>query len=123
MTSNNQDWNYVVWKKKIDPKLLPKTKTLSDKQKNLNTINNTVTKILTYDDQLQEYDNIKPVLVSKDFGVLMQKHRLLLNMKQIDLANKLSIPVSIINSYENGTGIRNGTYISKIKKILNILNN
>ena len=122
MTSNNQDWNYVVFKKKIDPKLLPKTKVLSDKQKNINTINNTVTKILDYDDNLPEYDNIKPVLVSKDFGALMQKHRLLLNMKQIDLANKLSIPVSIINSYENGTGVRNGTYISKIKKNLNISN-
>ena len=120
MSINNQDWNHVVWKKKPDPKLQPKTQVLSDKQKNIHTIKNTVTQITTYDDNLQESDNIKPVIISKEFAAQIQQHRVLLKMSQSELANKLSIPVAIINSYENGTGIRNGTYISKIKKILKI---
>ena len=120
MKSNDQDWNHVIWKKKVDPKLQPKTQILSDKQKNIHTIKNTVAKITTYDDNLQESDSIKPVIIDKELASQIQKHRLLLKMSQSELANKLSIPVAIINSYENGTGIRNGTYISKIKKILKI---
>jgi ribosome-binding protein aMBF1 (putative translation factor) len=117
---NLQDWKNVTWTKKIDPKLLPKTLELSTKKKNLNTINNTVTKITNYDDNLTEYDNIKPVMVSKEFGQLMQTHRTLLKMTREDLAKKISLPIAIIRSYETGTGVRNGTYISKIKKVLNI---
>jgi putative transcription factor len=115
MTS--QDWNYVVWNKKPDPKLTPKTTVLSSKQKNMNTTTNTVKKI---NDDTLELDNIMPVIVDKSFSKQIQERRLLKKLSQADLAKQLSIPVSIIKDYENGTGIQNGTFVSKIKKYLDI---
>ncbi len=114
---DTQDWNYVVWTKKQDPKLLPKNTILSNKQKNMNTTTNTVKQI---NDDSTELDNIMPVIVDKSFGKEIQERRLLKKLSQIELAKQLSIPVVIIKDYENGTGIKNGTYISKIKKYLDI---
>ena len=112
-----QDWNKVVWAKKPDPKSLPKTVILNNKQKNLNITQNTVKKII---DDGNEPDNIKPVIVAQNFSKLIREHRLIKKLSQVELANSLSIPVAIIKDYENGTGIQNGTYVSKIKKFLNI---
>jgi putative transcription factor len=114
---NHQDWTHVVWTKKQDPKLLPKDTILSNKQKNMNVAYNTVKKI---NDESNEPDNIIPVMVDKSFSKLIQEKRLLNKLSQADLAKQLSIPVSIIKDYENGSGIQNGTYVSKIKKYLNI---
>ena len=44
-------------------------------------------------------------------------------MTQKDLAQKLNIPVKMINEIESGKAIHNPQVISKIKRILNISNN
>ena len=114
---SSQDWEKVVWTKKLDPKSLPKTSVLNNKQKNVNITYNTVEKII---DDSNEPDNIKPVIVNTDFSKLIRDHRMVKKLTQADLAKQLSIPIAIIKDYENGTGIQNGTYVSKIKKFLNI---
>lgn len=118
MSMSHQDWTPVIWKKKPDPKLLPKTVVVVNKQKNINSINNTVKKIYDEDNPNAE-PKIQPVLVDRIFSKELQSRRLLKKISQQDLAKALSIPVAIISEYEKGTGIRNGTYISKIKKYLN----
>ncbi len=65
----------------------------------------------------------RAVMIDKDFGQQIQKARVAKQMTQKDLANALSIPVSVINEYERGQGVRNGNYVSKIKKYLNINKN
>ncbi len=112
----------VIWKKNIQPINIPKKIIVSDKQKNANTMTNTVKKIYNEDDNKYKNDSpdILPVMIEKDFSKQLQLKRIEKKLSQQDLANKLSIPVAIINQYEKGTGIRNGIYISKLKKYLNI---
>ena len=112
-----QDFTNVTWTKKPNPKLLPKTTIINNKQKNLNIGNNTVQKI---NDDIDIVDNIKPVLIDKLFSKQIIENRRVKNLTQADLAKQLSIPVAIIKDYENGKGIQNGTYVSKLKKFLNI---
>ncbi len=50
----------------------------------------------------------------------MQKARNNKKITQSQLAKAISIPLSVINDYEQGKGVRNGYYISLIKKYLNI---
>ena len=114
---SSQDWEKIVWTKKPDLKLLPKTSILNNKQKNVNITKNTVEKII---DNSNEPDNIKPVIIDINFSKLIRDHRMVKKISQVELAKQLSIPVAIIKDYENGTGIQNGTYVSKIKKFLNI---
>lgn len=114
----HQDWKPVVWTKKIEKKNLPKTIEIKNEQKNKNTIKNTVKKVYTDNNE----EEIMPAIIDHDLSKIIQQKRLLLKISQQELANKLSIPVSVINQYEKGEGIRNGTYINKIKKFLNISN-
>jgi ribosome-binding protein aMBF1 (putative translation factor) len=125
MVSNisHQDWKYIVWKKNVQPVNVPKKMIVSDKQKNANSINNTIKKIYNEEDDIKYKSvepDILPILIDKEFSKKLQVKRIEQKLSQQDLANKLSIPVTIINQYEKGTGIRNGLYVSKIKKFLNI---
>ncbi len=116
---SQQDWTPIIWEKKNIKNEPPKKPIICNKQKNANTITNTIKKI--YDENNPTADpDIQPILVDKNLATEIQKRRLEKKMSQQQLANALSIPVSIINEYERGIGIRNGTYIAKIKKILNI---
>ena len=114
----DQDWEKIVWKKPILKKDLPKELIPVEKQKNKNNIVNTVKKIYHDDNLINEEPDIKPILIGKQFGNDMQSRRVAKKLSQRDLANTLSIPLSIINQYETGLGIRNGSYVSKIKKYL-----
>ena len=116
---SHQDWKPIIWQKNIPTKELPKTITLKNTKKNSNLTTNTITKIYN-DDNLSSEPDIKPVLIDKNLAKEIQTRRLLKNISQQQLANALSIPVSVINEYEKGIGIRNGNYVSKIKKYLNI---
>jgi ribosome-binding protein aMBF1 (putative translation factor) len=115
----HQDWKPIIWEKKIPKSELPKSVSLSNAKKNINYTVNTVKKIYDPDNILAEPD-IMPVLLDRDLSKEIQNRRLLKKMTQQQLANALSIPVSVINEYEKCVGIRNGKYISKIKKFLEI---
>ena len=117
MTSH-QDWTPIVWEKKVIDKDDTK-KIVCNKQKNINFTINTVKKIYDEDNPTADPD-IKPILVDKNFAKEMQIRRLQKKMSQQQLATALSLNVSIITDYEKGIGIRNGNYISKIKKLLNM---
>ena len=114
----HQDWTPVIWNKNIIDKNESKKVIVNNKQKNINSINNTIKKI--YDETNPNADpDIKPILIDKDLAKEIQTRRLQKKMSQQQLATALSLPLSIINDYEKGTGIRNGSYITKIKKYLN----
>lgn len=116
---SQQDWKPIVWEKKLPKSVLPKSVLLSNTQKNTNYTVNTVKKIYDPDNILAEPDII-PVLLDRNLSKEIQNRRLLKKMTQQQLANALSIPVSVINEYEKCIGIRNDKYISKIKKFLEI---
>ena len=104
-----QDWKNVVFHKETKQKPIIKTDV---------SCTNTVKKI--YDKEKPDMEpEIKPIEIDKEFGLKIQKARLSLEMTQKDFANAISIPVSIINDYEKGKGIRNGIYISKINNYIN----
>ena len=72
-----------------------------------------------YKDEDGNIDEV-PIKIDKSFGLEMQKARMRLNLTQEKLANALSLPVSVINKYEKGQGIKVDSNISKIKKFLDI---
>lgn len=88
---------------------------------NPNKIQKKVTffKLNVLNDDGEEYDII-PVYVDKEFGLQIQQARIKLKMTQKDLSNAVNLPLSVISSYENGKGGRNGCYVNIIKKYLNI---
>jgi len=63
---------------------------------------------------------IKPVMIDSEFGKQITAARCAKNMTQKQLATALNLPVSVINEYERGQGVRNGAYVSKIKSYLGI---
>lgn len=110
--SDNQDWTTVVLNKKRS--VLQNTK---PPIKKVNFTSNTVKNINCDDGKDMD---IMPVYVDKVFGIKIQKARNLRKITQSQLAKEISIPVSVIIDYEQGKGVRNGHYISLIKKHLNI---
>jgi len=119
---SHQDWVPVIWKKpKSEKKKNQKsTMVVANKQKNANTMNNTIKKVYNEEDTNPKNEpDIMPVYIDQDFSKNLQKKRLEKKLSQENLAKALSIPVAIINEYERGTGVRNGTYVSKIRKYLN----
>lgn len=117
MSNFTQDWETTIIKKRSST--VPVTKRGSFKpQSNQQQIKNTVQKI--FDPNNPDEPEVKPVLIERDFGLAIQKARTAKGLTQKELANALSIPVSVINDYEKGTGVRNGNYVSKIKKYLSI---
>tara|TARA_Y100001970_G_C14043988_1_gene755323 strand:+ start:527 stop:877 length:351 start_codon:yes stop_codon:yes gene_type:complete len=69
-----------------------------------------------------ESGNLKHDMIPSEFGKIVQKKRLEKNMTQKDLAQKINIPVKIINEIECGKAKHNPQVVSKIKRILNISN-
>jgi len=67
------------------------------------------------DDEMIKSDKIDP-----EFSKQIIKARLEKKMTQAQLAHALSLDVSIVKDYENGTAKKNGMITSKIKKYLGI---
>lgn len=63
---------------------------------------------------------IKPVMIDAEFGKQIATARCAKKMTQKELAAAINLPVSVITDYERGQGVRNGAYVSKIKKYLGI---
>lgn len=108
----DQDWTPVIFKKPV--------KTTQVKARPAQTT--TITKVeKIYDPNDPEAEpEIKPVMIGKEFGTLIQQHRTAKGMTQKQLAQALNLSVQVINDYERGTGTRNAQYVSKIKKYFGI---
>ena len=62
----------------------------------------------------------RPVMITHTLSQQIQQARVAKGMTQKELANAISIPVSVINEYERGDAIHNINYITKIKNYLGI---
>lgn len=109
----HQDWNtlYVKANKHSKEK---------NKEKEENKTNH-FSKEKKIDKKIEE-GNLKHDKTPSELGKIIQSRRLSQNMTQKDLAQKLNIPVKMINEIESGKAKHNPQVISKIKRILNISN-
>lgn len=105
----HQDWNPVVWRK--DP---PKPKgppTLAPpKPKHANASVNMK--------RLDEDDTYTPPKMTRELGQQILQGRSRLNLTQEQLAQKCSIPLSVIREYEKGIGLYNRIYLNPLCKLL-----
>jgi ribosome-binding protein aMBF1 (putative translation factor) len=95
--STHQDWETVVLSKPVKVESKPHV------QKN----------------PLDTVDIVIPLKINTELKTAIQQARLAQKLSQKDLAAKLAIPVSTINTYENGTAIPNNAFIAKLEKALN----
>jgi len=114
----HQNWEPVILTKK-NPNANKVTTTVPKQH-----INKTPSAIKTekiYDPNNPDAEpEIKPVMIDSEFGKQIAAARCAKNMTQKQLATALNLPVSVINEYERGQGVRNGAYVSKIKSYLGI---
>ncbi len=94
---SHQDWETVVLTKPI------KVDTKPHVQKN----------------PLDSEEIVAPPKINVELKTAIQQARLAQKLSQKDLATKMAIPLSTINSYENGTAIPNNAFIAKLEKVLN----
>jgi ribosome-binding protein aMBF1 (putative translation factor) len=93
----HQDWETVVLTKPL--KVEPKPQ---------------VEKNPLYTDEI-----VTPLKINVELKTAIQKARLSNKLSQKELAAKMAIPVTTINTYENGTAIPNNAFIAKLEKVLN----
>jgi ribosome-binding protein aMBF1 (putative translation factor) len=115
---NHQNWESVTITK-TNPNAPTIVKTKIAKQhinKNLTTV-----KCEKLYDQTEPgaEPEIKPIMVTHEFGKQIASTRLEKNLTQKQLANQLSIPHNIISQYEKGKGVYNINYVNKIKRFIN----
>ena len=65
-----------------------------------------------------DMENLKVETVSKSVSTTIREQRTKLNMKQKDLANKINVPVSTIQQYENGKSQTDIKILIKLEKAL-----
>ena len=116
---SHQDWKTVIVRSKNSESVnnTPSKKTVVTAHSNKQETNLTVKKIYDSENPNSEPE-IRAVLIDKDFSKKMTQMRLLKKMSQKDLALACALDVKIINDYEKGGCARNGSFISKIKKVL-----
>jgi ribosome-binding protein aMBF1 (putative translation factor) len=115
---NHQQWDPIVLTSKNPKKSETRTTVLKS---SVIKQSNPVKMEKIYDPNNPDTEPItKPVMIDSEFGKQIVAARCARKLTQKELANKISIPESIIKDYEKGQGVRNGAYISKIKNFLNI---
>jgi len=62
----------------------------------------------------------RTVMITHTLSQQIQQARVAKGLTQKELANAISIPVSVINEYERGDAVHNVNYITKIKNYLGI---
>ena len=97
-----QDWKDVV----INKKTLKKKKISQ---------NETKQKERKLENETEQFIHKK---LDVSFKKAIQQARLSQKITQKDLATKLNVKPSVVNSYENGTCIPNNQFIANIEKIL-----
>ena len=65
-----------------------------------------------------DMENLKVETVSKSISTTIREQRTKLNMKQKDLANKINVPVTTIQQYENGKSQTDIKILIKLEKAL-----
>ena len=80
-----------------------------EKKKNVNT--------KLYDLE-NETENVKVETINKSISNEIRTHRTKLNLKQKDLANRINVPLQIIQKYENGSSQTDIKILLKLEKIL-----
>jgi ribosome-binding protein aMBF1 (putative translation factor) len=114
MSFEHQDWNPVTIRKDTPNK---KTVLKQTVQKPSATGGNAVKKI--YDPENPDAEpEIKPILIEREYAQRIQAYRVALGMNQEQFANAVGIQKSIIVQYENGKGIKNSQYVSKINNFM-----
>lgn len=112
----HQDWETKIVRGNVQKTIKPSNKVITTPGNKQDTVL-TVKKV--YDQENPNADpEIRPVLIDKDFAMKMTQARVIKKMSQVQLARACMIDVKIINDYERGGCARNGSYITKIKKIL-----
>jgi ribosome-binding protein aMBF1 (putative translation factor) len=114
---DHQQWEPVILTKKT---LNNKVTTTVPKQ-HINRTPNAIKTEKIYDPNNPDAEpDIRPVMIDGEFGKKIVAARCAKNMTQKQLAAAINLPVTVINEYERGQGVHNGTYVSKIKKYLGI---
>lgn len=111
--STFQDWKPVVLRK--DPPK-PSSRPLGPPQSgNKQTSNASVNM-----KRLDEDDSYAPPMMTRALGQQIINGRSRLKLTQEQLAQKCSIPLSVVRDYERGQGVYNRTYLDPLCKLLDI---
>jgi ribosome-binding protein aMBF1 (putative translation factor) len=115
---DHQQWDPVILKK-TNPNATKVTTTVP--KQHINKAQSAIKTEKIYDPNNPDAEpEIKPVMIDSEFGKQIATARCAKNMTQKQLAAAINLPVNVINEYERGQGVRNGTYVSKIKSYLGI---
>ncbi len=113
-----QDWKTIIVKGNITNNSIGVSKKIvTTSHSNKQTTQLTIKKEYDPENPYSEPE-IRPVLIDKEFSKKMIQARVAKKLSQKELATSCMLDVKIINDYEKGGCVRNGVYITKIKKIL-----
>lgn len=105
---DHQDWKPII---------LGKTKIKKDKEKTK------ITKIADPNVKMEkkiEEGKLEHKKITNELRAQIQKGRSTNGLTQKDLANRVNLPLSVINDIESGKAIYNHNHINKIKRVLKI---
>jgi ribosome-binding protein aMBF1 (putative translation factor) len=112
----HQDWDTVIVKGNVSTTKKPTKKVITTPGNKQDTV---LTIKKEYDpDHPNAEPEIRAVLIDKEFSRKMIQARVAKGLSQVQLARSCMLDVKIINEYEKGGCARNGSYITKIKKVL-----
>ena len=114
----HQDLEQII----LHSKKLNKKETIKNQKRN-NLINNTgIEKKKHIDNKLykveNETENLKIEKINKSISQEIRTNRTKLGLKQKDLANRINVPVQVIQQYENGSSQTDIKILIKLEKIL-----
>jgi ribosome-binding protein aMBF1 (putative translation factor) len=108
---SHQDWKQVIVKKSKATKKM-------EAKKNPKKQNAPGTK------KFQELDGneiVKPKMIDKNIAKQLQQARSVKKLKQKEVAQRLNVPVSMIQNIENGKAKLNKAFVNKLKKFYGIV--
>ena len=115
---SHQDWDPVVFKKRIPVKVC------EAKAKGLTTQQNTNKKNINYENTMSmrklENEEVEIKKIEHSVSKIIQKARMEAKLSQKDLAQKLNLKPTVIQNYESGKAIPNKMVLVKMGKMLNI---
>jgi len=125
----DQDWNSVVLKK--NPNAKPKTAHglaeakatgAVEVQKKFDAGTNKTAHVPKNAAKIDaETEDFHHAHVTLEFKLALQKARLAKKWSQADLAKQLAVKQSVINDYESGKAIPDGSLISKMNRVLGVV--